>query len=157
VDRFLFKVKISYPDRGEERRILDLMAGAARKPPEVEPVVEPAEIIRVRGLVDEIYIDDKIKEYIVELVHATRRPRDFKLDLEGAIDFGASPRATLALTTASRARAFMAGRPYVTPQDVKGVALDVLRHRVILSYEGEAEELTPEDVIGKILDGVRVP
>jgi len=157
VDRFLFKVKIAYPSREEERRILDRMAGATRKPPAVEPAVTPEEILRVRALVDEIYVDDKIKEYIVDIVHATRRPAEYKIDLQGAIDFGASPRATLALTTAARARAFMAARPYVTPQDVKGVAMDVLRHRVILSYEGEAEELTPEAVVAKVLDGVRVP
>ncbi|MBN1418837.1 MAG: AAA family ATPase [Planctomycetes bacterium] len=157
VDRFLFKVKIAYPNRDEERRILDRMAGATRKPPEVEAVVGPEDLLRVRALVDEIYVDDKIKEYIVDIVQATRRPAEYKIDLGGAIDFGASPRATLALTTAARARAFMAGRPYVTPQDVKGVAMDVLRHRVILSYEGEAEELTPEAVVAKVLDGVRVP
>ena len=157
VDRFLFKVKIEYPKRDEERKILDLMAGASRAPIHVEAVITPEEILRVRAIVDEIYMDDKIKEYIVDIIQATREPKEFKLDLESLIDYGASPRATLALATASRANAFIERRPYVTPQDVKSVAMDVLRHRILLTYEAEAEELTPEDIIRKVLDGVRVP
>ena len=157
VDRFLYKVKISYPSREEERRILDLMAGATRAPATIEPVITPEEILRVRATVDEIYMDDKIKEYIVDITQATRQPKEFGLDLENLIDYGASPRATLAMTTASRANAFMEGRPYVTPQDVKSIAMDVLRHRIILTYEAEAEELTSENIIQKILDGVKVP
>jgi MoxR-like ATPase len=157
LDRFLFKVKIGYPKRDEERRILDLMAGATRTPVPIEAVVSPEEILKVRSTVDEIYMDDKIKDYIVDVIQATRRPKEFDLELESIIDYGASPRATLALATAARANAFMERRPYVTPQDVKSVAMDVLRHRVLLTYEAEAEELTPEDVIQKVLDGVRVP
>jgi MoxR-like ATPase len=157
LDRFLFKVKIDYPRKDEERKILDLMAGATRTPHPVEAVISPEEILKVRATVDEIYMDDKIKDYIVDVIHATRRPKEFGLEMESLIDYGASPRATLALATASRANAFMERRPYVTPQDVKSVAMDVLRHRVLLTYEAEAEELTPEDVIQKVLDGVRVP
>jgi MoxR-like ATPase len=158
VDRFLFKVKIDYPGRDDERKILDLMAGATRTPAAIDPVITPEEILRVRATVDEIYMDDKIKDYIVEITQATRNPKDVGLgELEPLIDYGASPRATLALATAARANAFMDQRPYVTPQDVKSVAMDILRHRVILTYEAEAEELTSEDVIRQILDGVRVP
>jgi MoxR-like ATPase len=157
VDRFLLKVKIDYPKREEERRILDLMASASREPPPVEAVVTPEEVLRVRELVDEIYMDDKIKEYIVDIVHATREPKEYRLDLDNLIDYGASPRATLAMTVAARAHAFMDGRPYVTPQDVKSVAMDILRHRVILTYEAEAEELESEDVVQRILDGIKVP
>ncbi len=158
VDRFLFKVKISYPNRDEERKILDLMAGATRKPPPIEPVTTPEEILRVRATVDEIYMDDKIRDYIVDLTQATRRPKDFGLDgLEKLIEYGASPRATLALATAAKANAFMDRRPFVKPQDVKTVAMDVLRHRVILTYEAEAEEITPENVVQKVLEGVPVP
>ena len=157
VDRFLFKVRIDYPTKAEEREILDLMAGAAKSTASVEAIISPDEILRVRRTVDEIYMDDKIKDYIVEVIQATRRPKEFGLELENIIDYGASPRATLALATASRANAFLEQRPYVTPQDVKSVAMDILRHRVILTYEAEAEELTSEDVIQKVLDGVRVP
>ncbi len=158
VDRFLFKLKVDYPDKKEERQILDLMATTSSVPKPVEAVVGPEEILRVRETVGEIYMDDKIKDYIVDLIHATRRPKEFGLDdLVGLIDYGASPRATLALAVASRSNAFMEGRPYVTPQDVKSIAMNVMRHRVLLTYEAEAEELTPEDVVQKVLDGIRVP
>lgn len=157
IDRFLFKVRVGYPRKEDERKILDLMAGVGSPPP-IDAIVEPAEILRVRSTVNEIYMDDKIKDYIVELIHATRQPADYGLqDVESLIEYGASPRATLALTVASRSNAFIEGRPYVTPQDVKAISMDVLRHRVLLTYEAEAEELTPEDVIQKILDGIRVP
>ncbi|MBN1442565.1 MAG: MoxR family ATPase [Planctomycetes bacterium] len=157
VDRFLFKVKIDYPSREEERKILDLMATASKALPPVEAVVTPEDILRLRDLVDEIYIDDKIKEYIVDIISATRQPKRYDLDLENLIDYGASPRGTLALTVAGKATACFEGRPYVTPQDVKTVAMDALRHRVILTYEAEAEEMTSEDVVQKILDGIKVP
>ncbi|HZN59988.1 MAG TPA: MoxR family ATPase [Planctomycetota bacterium] len=157
VDRFLFKVKVDYPSKEDERKILDMASGAARAPAYVEPVITPEEILRVRATVDEIYMDDKIKDYIVEIIQATRRPKEFGLDLENIIDYGASPRATISLATASRTNAFLERRPYVTPQDVKSVAPDILRHRVILTYEAEAEEVTPEDVVQRVLDGVRVP
>jgi len=157
VDRFLFKVKVDYPSKEDERKILDMASGAARAPAYVEPVITPEEILRVRATVDEIYMDDKIKDYIVEIIQATRRPKEFGLDLENIIDYGASPRATISLATASRTNAFLERRPYVTPQDVKSVAPDILRHRVLLTYEAEAEEVTPEDVVQRVLDGVRVP
>ncbi len=158
VDRFLFKLKVGYPDKKEERQILDLMATTSSVPRPVEAVVTPEDILRVRETVGEIYMDDKIKDYIVDLIHATRRPAEFGLnDLADLIDYGASPRATLALAVASKSNAFMEGRPYVTPQDVKLVAMNVLRHRVLLTYEAEAEELTSEDVVQKVLDGIRVP
>jgi MoxR-like ATPase len=134
------------------------MATTNSSPRPVEAVVSPEDILRVRETVNEIYMDDQIKDYIVDLIHASRRPKEFGLaDLEELIDYGASPRATLALAVASRSNAFMEGRPYVTPQDVKSVAMNVLRHRVLLTYEAEAEELTSEDVVQKLLDGVRVP
>lgn len=157
VDRFLFKVRIDYPTKAEEREILDLMAGAAKTAAPVEAIISPEEILRVRRTVDEIYMDDKIKDYIVDIVHATRNPAEYGLELSNLLDYGASPRATLSLATASRSNAFMESRPYVTPQDVKSVAMDVLRHRIVLTYEAEAEELTTEDIVTKILDGVRVP
>jgi MoxR-like ATPase len=157
VDRFLFKVKLDYPTKSEERQILDRMGGAMHRTIPVEAVITPADVLRVRATVDEIYMDDKIKDYIVDIVQATRTPKDYGLELENLIDYGASPRATLSLATASRSNAFMEGRPYVTPQDVKTIAMDVLRHRVVLTYEAEAEELSTEDVVTKILDGVRVP
>ena len=157
VDRFLFKLKVDYPNKNEERQILDLMATTDSLKP-VEAVVTTEEILRVRQTVNEIYMDDKIKDYIVEIIHATRRPKEFGLeDLEGLIDYGASPRATLALAVAARSNAFMEGRPYVTPQDVKSIAMDVMRHRVLLTYEAEAEELSSEDIVQKVLDGIRVP
>ena len=158
VDRFLFKLKVDYPDKTDERKILDLMATTNSGPRPVEAVVSPEEILRARETVAEIYMDDKIKDYIVDLIHATRRPKEFGLhDLVGLIDYGASPRATLALAVAARSNAFMKGRPHVEPQDVKSIAMDVLRHRVLLTYEAEAEELTSEDVVQKVLDGIRVP
>jgi MoxR-like ATPase len=123
----------------------------------IEPVMTPDAIARARAVVDEIYIDDKIKDYIVDLVFASREPSAFDLDLAGLIQYGASPRATINLTIAARANAFLDGRGYVVPQDVKDVAMDVLRHRLIVTYEAEAEEKTAEDVIQTILDHVPVP
>jgi MoxR-like ATPase len=158
VDRFLLKARITYPERAAEREILDL-ASAERSDrlPEFAPVVSPEDIVRVRSVVDEIYLDDKIKEYIVDLVTETRLPSGSKLGLDGLIDYGASPRATLALVLCSKVAAFMDGRAYVTPQDVKDVAKGVLRHRVILSFEAEAEDMTTDDVVDRLLDGVKVP
>lgn len=157
VDRFLLKVMITYPTREEEHAILKRMSFTGNKI-EVAKVVSPRDIIRVRGVVDEIYMDEKLEKYILDLVFATRQPQQFKLDeLAGLIQYGASPRATIALTVASKAYAFTQGRGYVTPQDVKSIAPDVLRHRVIVSYEAEAEEKTSEDIIRKILSEVEVP
>jgi len=156
LDRFMLKLRVGYPSREEERKILDLMATSAPNL-KVVPVLDPADIIRSREIVNGIYIDDRVKDYIVDVVFATREPSAYKLKLDGMIRYGASPRATIALTLAARARAFMAGRGYVTPQDVKSVGPDVLRHRVIISYEAEAEEVTSEAIIDKIFAGLPVP
>jgi MoxR-like ATPase len=156
VDRFMLKLKIGYPSREEERQILDRMA-TTRAPSGTSPVVGTAEILAARGLVDQIYLDDKIKEYIVDLVFATREPGAYKLDLEPLVEYGASPRATLYLTLAAKAHAFLQGRGYVTPQDVKSIGPDVLRHRIIVTYEAEAEEIDADEVVRRIFDGVPVP
>jgi MoxR-like ATPase len=156
VDRFMLKLRIGYPSREEERQILDRMAVTANHRP-VNPVVSPADIIGARALVDQIYIDDKIKEYVVNLVFATREPAAYGLDLAPLIEYGASPRATLFLTLAAKAHAFLQGRGYVTPQDVKSIGPDVLRHRVIVTYEAEAEEIDADEVVKRIFDGVPVP
>ncbi|MEI8235410.1 MAG: MoxR family ATPase [Verrucomicrobiota bacterium] len=156
LDRFLLKLHVGYPSKTEERQILDLMATSAPKL-EVTPVVDPQHIIHARAIVNEIYVDDRVKDYIVDIVWATRAPGEYKLPLDGMIRYGASPRATIALTLAARARAFLQGRGYVTPQDVKNVGLDVLRHRIIVSYEAEAEEVTSEKIIERIFAGLPVP
>jgi MoxR-like ATPase len=156
VDRFMMKVIIGYPDRAEERAILEAMA-TSEPSLRVQQVVSAEEIARARRVVNTIYVDDKIKDYIVDLVLATRNPKGAGLDLNGYIQTGASPRATINLTLASRAAAFLDGRGYVTPQDVKKLAPDVLRHRVAVSYEAEAENITSEDIIQKILDTLPVP
>ena len=156
LDRFMLKLRVGYPSKAEERKILDLMA-TSEPNLEVLQILEPEEIIRSRQLVNAIYVDERVKDYIVDVVFATRDPASYKLPLEGMIRYGGSPRATIALTLAARARAFMAGRGYVTPQDVKTVGPDVLRHRIIVSYEAEAEEMTSEQVIEKIFAGLPVP
>jgi MoxR-like ATPase len=156
LDRFMLKLRVGYPSKAEERKILDLMATSAPKL-DVLKITEPADIIRSREIVNAIYVDDRVKDYIVDVVFATRDPASYKLKLDGMIRYGASPRATIALTLAARARAFMAGRGYVTPQDVKSVGTDVLRHRVIVSYEAEAEEVTSEQIVEKIFAGLAVP
>jgi MoxR-like ATPase len=157
VDRFLLKLKIDYPTKEEERTIVDRMANTHLNG-DVQPVITPEEIIHIRETVDEIYVDDKIRDYIIELVFATRDPADHNMkELSNLIEYGASPRASIALTLAAKAHAFMQGRGYVTPQDVKSIGMDVLRHRVILSYEAEAEEMGPEEVLQKIFDNTRVP
>jgi MoxR-like ATPase len=155
IDRFMLKLKIDYPDQKEERQILDLMS--QDNPISISKIVTPADILRVREVVKEVYVDERIKDYIVQLIFATRKPQDFKLDLKDLIQFGASPRATIYLAQASRAHAFIKGRGYVTPEDIKAVGMDVLRHRIILTYEAEAEELTTESVISRIFDAVQVP
>jgi len=156
VDRFMLKLRITYPNKQEEKEILDRMANTSAKI-EVKPVVTPEDIFRARDVVNKVYIDDKIKDYIVDLVFATREPHAYNIDVSDYIAFGASPRATIALTLASKAYAFLNGRGYVTPQDVKSIGMDILRHRVIITYEAEAEEMTSEDVIRKIFDEVEVP
>ncbi len=157
LDRFMLKLKVGYPSKVEERQILDLMATSAPTP-EVKPLIEPASIVEARKLVNSIYVDDRVKDYIVDVVFATREPASYRLKgLDGMIRYGASPRATIALTLAARARAYLSGRGYVTPQDVKNVGPDVLRHRIIVSYEAEAEELTSEQIIDRIFAGLPVP
>jgi MoxR-like ATPase len=156
VDRFMFKVTVTYPTREEERIILDRMA-TTRPEQQIDPVMQAADIMRAREAVDEIYIDDKIKDYIVSLVIATRDPAAYRLNIKHLIQYGASPRATIMLTLASKARAFLNGRGFVTPQDVKDVAPAIFRHRVIITYEAEAEEQTSDAIVKNILDHVPVP
>ena len=156
VDRFMLKLNIDYPSKSEEREILERMA-VTETNIKVKSVISPGDIKRLRSVVNQIYIDDKIKDYIVDLVIATREPGKYNLDLDEFIEYGASPRATIYLTIASKAYAFLKGRGYVTPQDVKSIGMDVLRHRVILTYEAEAEEMTPEKVIQNIFDNIEVP
>lgn len=157
VDRFMLKLKIGYPDKKEECIILDLMA-KTKTGESVNTVVNPAQILSAREVVDEIYLDDKIKDYIVDIVFATREPEKYGLkNLENMIQFGASPRATIALALAAKARAFLEGRGYVVPQDVKDISPDVLRHRIIVSYEAEAESISSEDIVESVLGKVAVP
>ena len=156
IDRFMMKVVVNYPNRSEERAILDAMATtAAMVVP--RPVVTPVQIVQARQVVDTLYVDDKIRDYIVDIVLATRPPTAPALKLNGFIQTGASPRATIALTLAARAMAFLSGRGFVVPQDVKAVAMDVLRHRVAVTYEAEAENVSPENVIETILNTLPVP
>ncbi|MBM2833248.1 MAG: hypothetical protein HW406_409, partial [Candidatus Brocadiaceae bacterium] len=156
VDRFMFKLNITYPDKKEEREIMERMA-LTKKDFSVNPVISPKDILRLRALVDEIYIDDKIKDYIIDIVFASRDPKAYNLELEEFIEYGASPRATIYLTLAAKAHAFIKGRGFVTPQDVKSIGMDVLRHRIIVTYEAEAEEINSEGIIQKIFDNVEVP
>ena len=153
VDRFMLKLRVGYPSREEELEIMNRMSGGTE--PEASPVVSPETILKARGLVTEIYVDEKIKQYILDIVFATREPGD--LGLADLIAYGASPRASIYLSLAARAHAFLRGRAFVTPEDVKAIAMDVLRHRVIITYEAEAEELTSEDVVQRVLDNVEVP
>ena len=156
VDRFMMKLKVEYPTKSQEREILRRMAKS--KPNlSVEPVITPQDILRLRDLTDEIFMDEKVEDYVVDLIEATRNPEDYDLEIRDLIRYGASPRATIFLTMAARANALIEGRGYVTPQDVKTIAPDVLRHRVILTYEAEAEEKSSEDIIEQILAKVPVP
>jgi len=156
VDRFMFKLRVSYPTKSEEHQILRRMARSSPNL-DVNKVIAPGDILRLRGLADEIYMDEKVEEYIVNVVEATRNPEAYGLRIRELIRYGASPRATIFLAMASRAHAMLEGRGYVTPQDVKSIGLDVLRHRVIVSYEAEAEEKTSEDVVRQVFDTVEVP
>ncbi len=156
VDRFMLKVKVGYPTRAEELIIMDRVAGQTM--PKLSAVVTPEQILRAQKVVSEIYIDPKVKEYIVSIVLATRDPAANGLkDLTGYIEYGASPRATIYLNLAARAHAFLRHRAFVTPEDIKAIAYDVLRHRVSLTYEAEAENLTSEKVIQRILEKIEVP
>jgi MoxR-like ATPase len=156
VDRFMLKVKVTYPSKDEEKKILERMARSSTKI-DVQPVISPKDILRLRQLSDEIYMDEKVEDYILNIVQATRTPEKYGLDVGKLIQYGASPRATIYLAMASRAHALMQGRGYVTPQDVKSIGMDVLRHRVIITYEAEAEEKTSENVVGAIFDSIAVP
>ncbi len=156
VDRFMLKLKITYPQKQEEKEILERMTSGDAIA--VQPVITLDDISRARATVQQIYVDEKVKNYIVDIVFASRQPEEYKLEsLKPLIAYGASPRATINLTLAAKAFAFLQGRGYVTPEDVKTIGPDVLRHRILLTYEAEAEELTSEDVIKQIFDGVEVP
>lgn len=156
VDRFMLKLKIVYPSREEEKKILARMAGGSI--PEVNKIITVDKIISARQLVNDIYMDPKVEDYIVNIVFASREPDNVGLeDLKHLISFGASPRATLFLSRAAKAHAFLRSRGYVTPEDVKSIGMDVLRHRIITTYEAEAENITSEDIVQKIFDNVEVP
>ncbi len=156
VDRFMLKVVVDYPSRAEERLIMDRMTGV--RLPEVRPVIEPVDLLHAREVVRQVYVDEKIKEYVLDLVFATRQPGENGLTgLQPLIAFGASPRATIYLIMAARAHAFLKGRGFVTPEDIKQIAPDVLRHRIVISYEAEAEEITSSEIVQRILDQIEVP
>jgi MoxR-like ATPase len=156
LDRFMLKVHVGYPTREEERMILDAMATSSPQL-NVEAIISPDDIIHARSVVNSIYVDDRVKDYIVSIVWATRDPAACKLKLDGLIRYGASPRATIYLTLAAKAQAFIAGRGYVTPQDVKSIGLDVLRHRIGVTYEAEAESVTTESIVEQIFAALPVP
>jgi len=157
VDRFMLKLKISYPNKEEELKIMKRMAQTDKKIT-VSPVVGPDDIIKARKIVDDVYIDERIEKYIIDIVFASREPKSYKLDeLTPLIQYGASPRASIYLSVASKAYAFLQGRGYVVPQDVKTIGMDVLRHRIIVTYEAEAEDKTSEDIVKRIFEEVKVP
>jgi MoxR-like ATPase len=156
VDRFMLKVVIGYPNRAEERQIMERMA-VPNPETTTRPVITPAQLLELRQSVSTVYLDEKIKDYILDLVFATRDPASFKLDLAPLIQYGASPRATIYLALAAKAYAFLQGRGYVVPQDIKAIGLDVLRHRVVPSYEAEAQSLTSSELLKRIFERVPVP
>ena len=157
VDRFMLKLKIDYPTESEEMQIMKRMARTGAKK-ELDTIVSPEKIMAARAIINEIYMDEKVEKYIVDLVFATRKPKNYNLDeLDDLISFGASPRATINLNLAARAQAFMEHRAYVTPEDVRTIAMDVLRHRIIPTFEAEAEDITAEDIVTKIMSNVQVP
>jgi MoxR-like ATPase len=156
VDRFMLKVRIDYPTRDEELQIMRANVNGTMTPP--KPVISPEDILRARGVVSEIYMDEKIEKYILDIVFATRSPKDYQLgNLAQLISYGASPRATINLALGAKAYAFIKRRGYVIPEDVRAVSLDVLRHRVAVTYEAEAEEVTPEQVVQQVLNKIEVP
>jgi MoxR-like ATPase len=156
VDRFMLKLVVNYPSKKEEKEILERMASG--KTIKVDPILDIPRILALRKLMHEIYIDEKVKDYVLDLVFATRNPQDYKLpDLKPLISYGASPRASIMLTLAGKAHAFLQGRGYVTPDDIKQIGTDVLRHRVLVTYEAEAEDITSDDIVKKIFDQVEVP
>jgi MoxR-like ATPase len=152
----MLKIKITYPDKAEERTILDRMTSLHQ--PASRKVASPKQLLRAREVVTEVYMDEKIKSYIIDLVFATRYPEAHKLaSHKHLISYGASPRATIYLAQAAKAYAFLRGRGYVTPEDVKSIGVDILRHRIIVSYEAEAENVTSEDIIRSLFEAVEVP
>lgn len=156
VDRFMLKLNVTYPTKKEEKEVLERMSSG--RDIDVTPVIDPAKILELRALGHQIYIDEKVKDYILDLVFATREPDEYRLGkLKPLISLGASPRASIALTVAAKANAFLHGRGYVTPDDVKEIGLDVMRHRVLITYEAEAEEMTSDDIVRQIFDQVEVP
>jgi MoxR-like ATPase len=156
VDRFMLKVVVGYPSKSEERKVVDAVLDDIRR--EVQPVLEPEKLLEIKRTVSAIYMDDKVKDYVLDVVAATRRPDEYRLkELKPLIQCGASPRASINLCLAARGNAFLAGRGYVTPQDVKDIAFEVLRHRILLTYEAEAEEITSDVIVRKILESVPVP
>jgi MoxR-like ATPase len=156
VDRFMLMVKVGYPSRDEERSVMDRMTGLV--PVRAKPTTTPEQLIDARKVVREVYVDDRVKDYIVDVVFSTREPQKKGMkELAPLIEYGASPRASIALNLAARAHAFLRHRGYVTPEDVKAVGPDVLRHRIVLSYEAEAEEVTAEDIVKKVFEVVEVP
>lgn len=155
-DRFMMKIKIGYPSKQEEKEILERM-GTLGQRPQVTPMLHSQDIMHLREVVEGIYIDDKVVDYLLNIVEATRNPEKFQLDTEGLLEYGASPRASIALKHASKAHALLAGRYFVNPQDIKEICPDILRHRLRLSYEAEAENLSTDDVIQRILNAIPVP
>jgi MoxR-like ATPase len=155
VDRFMLKLSLTYPNKKEEWEIIDKNAEVGFPP--VRKVINPDAILRAREVVNQIYVDEKIKEYILNIVFATRSPEAYNLNLKDLIAYGASPRASIYLNLVAKAHAFLRGRGYVTPEDVKAIGMDVLRHRVIVTYEAEAEETTSEDIVKKVFDEIEVP
>jgi MoxR-like ATPase len=156
VDRFMLKLKLDYPSKEDELAILERMA-AIEPQLDVEAVLGAGDVLRLRRTIDQVYVDDKIKRYIVDVVHATRQPGEYGLDIAPYVQYGASPRATIFLTRAARVHAFLEGRGYVTPQDIKSIGPDVLRHRVIVTYEAEAEDVSAEALLQRIFDTLKVP
>src|SRR5436190_11782699 len=156
VDRFMLKVVVGYPSEAEEKQIMHMMAKTSVRDP-LKPIIQPEKILEMRQLVDQVHVDEQISDYIIKLVFATREPARLAPNLVGKIRFGGSPRATINLTLASKAAAFLAGRRYVTPQDVKSIAPDVLRHRIITTFEAEADEITSEVLVKQLLDTIAVP
>jgi len=157
VDRFMLKIKVSYPTESEELEIMRRMAKTGDKTT-LTPVIDTEKIMTARNVINEIYMDEKVEQYIIDLVFSTRKPKQYNLDeLEDLIGFGASPRASINLNLASRAHAFMKHRAYVTPEDVRAIAMDVLRHRIIPTFEAEAEDVSTEDMVNKILGSIQVP
>ena len=156
VDRFMFKLMVTYPSMDDEKVILKRMATSERND-SISAIIAPEDIIRLRKIVDQIYIDEKVEDYIVNIIQATRTPDKYGLDIGEYIQYGGSPRATIFLAMAARANAMLAGRGYVTPQDVKSIVMDVLRHRVVVTYEAEADEISSEQLVEQIVNAVKVP